>query len=301
MPPLRHPAGARSSRRRTPFTLPPDGRVERYGVAVSDLQAFDLRPHLDDVTELVRQASVLSLQWYRTGDRVDNKSVTGFDPVTEADRAVETALREGLAARFPDHAILGEEFGLTGDGPIRWTIDPVDGTRAFITGQPMWGTLLGLSVAGSPIAGWMHLPVLNETYIGARDIDGCHLVTADGSDNNISVSATEELADAIVLCTHPEMFAPGPQAQAFARVADAVKMVRYAGDCLNYGLLSMGLADSVIENGLADYDIVPLIPIVESAGGVVTDLDGRSPLSGGYVVASATRALHEATLAVLNS
>lgn len=267
---------------------------------VSDLQAFDLRPHLDGVTELVRQASARSLQWYRTGQRIDNKSSTGFDPVTEADRAVETALREGLAARFPDHAILGEEFGLTGDGPVRWTIDPIDGTRAFITGQPMWGTLLGLSVEGSPVAGWMHVPVLNETYIGSGEVDGSRLVTADGSDN-ISVSATEDLSDAIVLCTHPDMFAPGPEAEAFARVADRVKMVRYSGDCLNYGLLSMGLVDSVIENGLADYDIVPLIPIIESAGGIVTNLDGRSPLAGGYVVASATAALHEATLAELNS
>ncbi len=277
---------------------------------MSNPAVFDLQPHLDAVTDLVRQASVRSLAWYRAGERVDNKSTSGFDPVTEADKAVEAALREGLSARFPGHAILGEEFGLTGEGPIRWTIDPIDGTRAFITGQPMWGTLLGLSVDGTPIAGWMHIPVLDETYIGYDDTGsgntgsgetaGCRLMNAEGT-RNVSVSTTETMADAIVLCTHPDMFAPGPEADAFGRVVEAVKMVRYSGDCVNYGLLAMGLADLVIENGLADYDIVPLIPIIESAGGVVTDLDGRPPLSGGYVVAAATAALHQETLAVLNS
>jgi len=256
---------------------------------------FDIGPHLDAVAEIVRHASSLSLRWYRMQGRVDNKSVAGFDPVTEADRAVESELRERLTDRFPDHAILGEEFGLTGAGANRWTIDPIDGTRAFITGQPMWGTLLGFQIDDRPVAGWMHVPVLGETYIGYRD---CQLVTADGT-STVTVSKTEDLAEAVVLSTHPSMFEPGPENDAFQSVADTVKMVRYSGDCLNYGLLAMGLVDSVIENGLADYDIVPLIPIVRAAGGVITDLEGNLPLSGGYVVASATEALHRATLEIL--
>ncbi len=257
---------------------------------------FDISEHLDEVTEMVRAASDRSLDWYRRIDDVDNKASTGFDPVTEADRAVEADLRERIGARFPDHAILGEEFGTTGSGPHRWTIDPIDGTRAFITGQPMWGTLLGFQVDGEPVAGWLHIPVLGETYIGH---DECRFMSGTEI-RSVHVSKTTEIADAIVLCTHPTMFAPGQQAEAFARVADAVKMVRYSGDCVNFGLLAMGLVDSVIENGLQPYDIVPLIPIIRSAGGLVTDLDGNAPLDGGYVVASATEALHRKTLAMLS-
>lgn len=256
---------------------------------------LDVAACLDEVTEMVRASSAGSLQWYRRLDRIDNKSTAGFDPVTEADRAVESQLRAMLGDRFPGHAILGEEFGLSGRGRYRWVIDPIDGTRAFITGQPMWGTLLGLQDRGVPVAGWMHLPVLDETYIGHRH---CRF-RADGATTTINVSATEELAEAIVLCTHPSMFASGPEAERFASLAAAVKMVRYSGDCVNYGLLAMGLADLVVENGLAEYDIVPLIPIVESAGGVVTDLAGRPPVDGGYVVAAATPALHAAALACL--
>lgn len=263
---------------------------------MSDID-FTIAPHLDAVADIVRVASTRSLDWYRSVERIDNKSADGFDPVTEADRAVESELREQLSKRFPGHAILGEEFGLTGSGPLRWTIDPIDGTRAFITGQPMWGTLLGFQVDEQPAAGWMHLPVLNETFIGHEE---CRLVT-ETETRTVSVSATQNLEDAIVLSTHPTMFEPGEQAERFQQVAETVKMVRYSGDCMNYGLLAMGLVDSVIENGLADYDIIPLIPIIRAAGGVVTDLDGKLPLSGGYVVASATEALHNETLELLTS
>ncbi len=267
---------------------------------------FDVAEHLDEVADLVRRAGDLSLRWYRSSLQIDNKAAGRpadgqgghFDPVTEADRTVEAELRRELADRFPDHQILGEEFGLSGSGPLRWTIDPIDGTRAFITGQPMWGTLLGFQDGDRPLAGWMHLPVLDETFIADGPGGHCRLRTADG-ERPIAVRPTERLDEAVLLCTHPTMFAPGPQADAFQGLAERVRMVRYSGDCVNYGLLAMGLADSVVENGLAAYDILPLIPIVEAAGGVVTDLDGRPPLDGGYVVASATQALHEATLALL--
>jgi histidinol phosphatase-like enzyme (inositol monophosphatase family) len=262
----------------------------------SALESFDVAAHLDEVTDLVRRVGDLSLRWYRDLDTIDNKQEIGFDPVTEADRAVESELRSALEARFTGHEILGEEFGRTGAGPYRWTIDPIDGTRAFIIGQPMWGTLLGFQVEDRPVAGWLHQPVLGETLVGHGT---CRLHTAAGS-REVRVSGTERLDEAVVLCTHPTMFAPGDQAAAFERVASGARMVRYSGDCLNYGLVAMGLADAVVENGLAAYDIVPLIPIVEAAGGVVTDLEGRSPIDGGYVVAAATPALHEAILTELN-
>ncbi|MGH1493289.1 MAG: inositol monophosphatase family protein [Acidimicrobiales bacterium] len=259
---------------------------------------FDIAAHLDEVADMVRSASVLSLEWYRQIDnRIDNKASAGFDPVTEADRAVESDLRRRLSERFPGHAILGEEFGTTGGGRYRWIIDPIDGTRAFITGQPMWGTLLGFQDEGRPVAGWMHVPPLNESYVGHTE---CSFITADAR-RTVTVSGTTALAEATLLCTHPTMFAAGWEAAAFAELADQVKLVRYSGDCLNYGLLAMGLADLVVENQLANYDILPLIPIIESAGGIVTDLDGKLPVDGGFVVAAATGELHDAALGMLNA
>ncbi len=254
--------------------------------------SFDVTPHLDAVTEVVRRAGDQSLRWYRSLDRIDNKREVGFDPVTEADRAVEAEIRRELEARFPDHQILGEEFGISGAGEQRWTIDPIDGTRAFITGQPMWGTLLGFQDQGRPVAGWMHIPVLGETYIGHGS---CRLRTSEG-ERTVGVRAVDRLDEAVVLCTHPDMFAPGPEADGWNRVANEARMVRYSGDCVNYGLVAMGLADAVVENGLASYDIVPLIPIIESAGGIVTDRDGNPPLDGGFVVAAGTPELHQAIL-----
>ncbi|MDH3678510.1 MAG: hypothetical protein OEV40_01045 [Acidimicrobiia bacterium] len=270
------------------------------------MTTFDIDAHAAAVTSLVRKASRRSLAWYRTAMTVDNKLAEGYDPVTEADRAVEDEIREGLERLFPDHAILGEERGLTGSGPYRWTIDPIDGTRAFVTGQPMWGTLVGLQAHGVPIAGWMHQPVLDETHVATPA--GGRLLFGDpgpegsgprGASVPLRARDTTELGTAIMLCTHPEMFAPGPEAEAFARLDAAVRMTRYSGDCANYGLLAAGHVDLVVENGLAPYDIVPLIPIVEAAGAVITDLAGELPVDGGYVVAAATPELHAATLAVL--
>jgi myo-inositol-1(or 4)-monophosphatase len=280
-------------------------------------------PTVDDlapIAAVVRSAGDRSLRWYRRLDRtdaIDDKAEgpARFDPVTEADRAVEVALREELTRRFPGHAVLGEEFGESGSGPHRWIIDPIDGTRAFITGQPMWGTLLGYTFEGQPVAGWLHLPVLGETFVGHPASGTARLWTAEqweGADeatatpdlergSAVSVSATERLDEAVVLCTHPTMFAPGPEADRFEALAERVRMVRYSGDCLNYGLLAMGLADLVVENQLAPYDIVPLLPIIEGAGGIVTDLDGRPPTAGGYVVAAATEPLHRAALDILGS
>ncbi|MEM7323215.1 MAG: inositol monophosphatase family protein [Actinomycetota bacterium] len=261
--------------------------------------AFTIGPHVDEVAAMVRSAGRLSLDWYRNLDLIENKKeaagAAGYDPVTEADRAVERALRDALAERFPGHAILGEEFGATGDGPYRWIIDPIDGTRAFITGQPMWGTLLGLQIEGHPVAGWMYQPVLDETYVG----HGISRLITSSATTRITVSGTAAVADAIVLSTDPSMFEPGPEAEAYARVADRAKLVRYSGDCVNYGLLALGLVDLVVENQLKDYDIVPLIPIVEGAGGIITDLDGNLPVDGGYVVAAATEALHAETISLL--
>ena len=262
------------------------------------MSPFAIDDHAGAVTTMVRAASRASLEWYRRPIAVDNKLADGYDPVTEADRAVEDEIRKALGELFPDHAILGEERGETGSGPLRWTIDPIDGTRAFVSGQPMWGTLVGFQVDGKPVAGWMHQPVLDETLV-ATPAGGSLIIgdpAAPSEERPLACRTTVRLDQAILLCTHPEMFDPGWQQDGFARLDAAVQLTRYSGDCVNYGLLAAGQIDLVVENGLALYDIVPLIPIVESAGGIITDLDGCPPLEGGFVVAAATPELHAAVL-----
>jgi histidinol phosphatase-like enzyme (inositol monophosphatase family) len=257
--------------------------------------AFDVAPVLDEVTELVRAASRLALRWYRRDHEVENKLTTGFDPVTAADRAVEDHLRAGLQARFPGHEVLGEEAGLSGSGRYRWVIDPIDGTRAFISGNPLWGTLLGLQDGGRPVAGWLHQPTLDETWVAGA---GTARHRTPAGERALRVRPTTALAEATVLCTTPEMF-DGADAEAFSRVAATARLTRYGGDCINYGLLALGCADAVVDDGLAPYDIVPLIPIVEAAGGVVTDRHGGPATEGGFVIASATPALHDEILSLL--
>ena len=268
------------------------------------------------VTDLVADAGSEALAWFRpqrtSGNGraaplvVDNKrdGSGDFDPVTEADRSVEQIIRTALTKLFPGDAITGEEFGTTGSGRRCWFIDPIDGTRAFVTGQPMWGTLVGLMADGTPIAGWMHLPVLNETYIGSGST--ASLVFPRGRQAGretvkMETTSTDLLGEATMLSTDPSMFSAGTQWDRFAALASTVKMLRYGGDCMNYGLVATGDADLVVENQLAPYDIIPLIPIVTAAGGVITDLEGNVPINGGYVVAAGNRELHRAALEVLNS
>jgi myo-inositol-1(or 4)-monophosphatase len=269
---------------------------------------FDVQDHLEAVTGLVRAASERSLAWFRRPVEVTNKLVglgragsegeaEPFDPVTEADRAVEDALRAALSERFPDHEILGEERGTSGSGPYRWIIDPIDGTRAFITGQPLWGTLLGLRHLDEMLAGWLHNPVLVETYVGSAR--GAFLTDRTGT-RPIRTRPASDLSQAIVLCTHPGLFAPGEEAEAFARLDRVTRMVRYGGDCMNYALLASGFADLVVENQLESYDVAALIPLIEAAGGVITNRVGASPIDGGFVVAAASADLHRAALDVLN-
>ncbi len=250
------------------------------------------------VRPLVAQAGSLALRWFRTDVVTHDKGgAHGFDPVTDADRAIENFLRTELAHRFPDHQIVGEEHGTTGPpGRARWLIDPIDGTKAFVTGVPAWGILLGLVVDDRPVAGWAHQPYLRETF---EAVGGVGTFDHDGRRRPLLTSAVTDLAAATLYCTHPDMFAtPGDRA-AFDRLRGVVRLHRFGGDCYSYCLLALGHIDLVVEADLQPYDIVPLIPVIESAGGVVTDGGGCQPVNGGFVVAAATGELHARALDVL--
>jgi myo-inositol-1(or 4)-monophosphatase len=250
----------------------------------------------DFALELARTAGGIAQAHFRRAFTIDNKGGEVFDPVTSADRAIERVLRANIVERYPEHGIVAEEEG---ERPARsdytWFIDPIDGTRAFMTGSPLWGTLVGLTHRGVPLFGLLAQPVLEEIFFGGPS--GSWLIKSDGRDRLKSRACTS-LDRAVLAATHPSMFA-GASAVAFAALAERCLLHRFGGDCYNYAMLAAGFIDLVVEGQLKPYDIVPLIPILEAAGCVVTDWKGRRPLSGGYIVAAATTDLHAAAMAVL--
>lgn len=265
---------------------------------------------LSAIGELVEAAGSLALDLFRTPIVADDKGGTrGYDPVTAADRGIEDRLRSGLAAMFPDDEILGEEFGRSGPQGARylWLIDPIDGTKAFVTGSPLWGVLLGLLDFGSgrspegtgrPVAGWIHQPYLEETFSGSLD-DGAWLERR-GERRPLRTREGVGIDEAVLYCTSPAMFTAAAESAAFEAVRRRVRLVRYGGDCYAYAQLAMGHVDLVLDAGLQPYDIVPIIPIVEAAGGVVSGPDGASAAGGGFVITAASPALHDTVLALIH-
>lgn len=241
-------------------------------------------------------AAELTLSRFRTPLEVDNKFAIGFDPVTEADLMAETAIRKVIEEAFPDHGITGEEWDpKTADSAFEWIIDPIDGTRAYISGVPVWGTLIGLTHRGRAVAGLMAQPFSGESWIGiGEETRFVH----KGEAKPVRTSAVTSLAAAKLSTTSPELFADA-LAPVWAAVRGAVLQCRYGLDCYAYCLLASGHIDLVVEAGLKNVDIAPLIPIIEKAGGVVTDWSGGPAEQGGNCVAAATPELHAETLALI--
>ncbi|MCB1381373.1 MAG: histidinol-phosphatase [Notoacmeibacter sp.] len=247
--------------------------------------------------ELAAAAAAETLPRFRARTDVVNKLSQGFDPVTEADREAERAIRALIKARFPGHGILGEEHGSENlDSEHVWVIDPIDGTRAFISGLPVWGTLCGLYHNGRAVAGMMAQPFTGELYYG--DATGA-FYEGPGGDTRLKTRATAVLGDATLFTTTPALFKDGKRA-GYDRLETAVRLARYGTDCYAFAMLAAGHADLVCEAGLQAYDIGGLIAPIEQAGGVVTRWDGGPAEQGGDILASANAALHEEALALLN-
>lgn len=251
--------------------------------------------------ELADASGPAILPYFRRQLAVDNKAADGsYDPVTAADRAAEKVIVKLIARRFPDHGVVGEEFGIErADARFRWIIDPIDGTRSFVTGSPMWGTLIGLMDGPKPILGVADQPYTRERFWSGKT--GAHMRDASGKTKRIKTRACRKLGDAILMSTHPDLFAPGREQDAFLSVKGRVRMTRYGGDCYAYWLLACGFVDLVIETGLKSYDVAALIPIIEKAGGAMTSWDGGSCADGGQVVAAGDPKLHEKVMKVLGS
>ena len=252
--------------------------------------------HFETVArDMLAAARPLAQQYFRTPITVERKS--DQSPVTLADRAIETAMKEILQRACPTHSILGEEFGrYEGDARYLWVLDPIDGTKSFISGVPLFGTLIALLEDGVPVMGVIDMPLLRETWIGLRG-ENTRL-------NGIPCRAapSRSLSEATLFATSPDQFTSTEYA-CFEHLGQACRARRFGGDCYSYGLLASGHVDVIMEAELQPYDYLALIPIVEGAGGVITDWTGAplSLTSDGRVLAAASPELHRAALEALGS
>jgi histidinol phosphatase-like enzyme (inositol monophosphatase family) len=246
------------------------------------------------VDELATRSATAILPFFRTAMTAQDKNKGGvFDPVTEADRAGEAVMRHKITQTFPDHGIIGEEFGRErGDAEFVWVLDPIDGTKAFISGLPTWGTLIGLTRHGTPCYGMMHQPFTQERFFGdgkAATFKGPHGTRA------LRTRTCPDLAQATLSTTTPRMFT-GDLLERYMRIESEARLTRFGCDCYAYSMLAAGHIDVVVETALNSYDIVALVPIIEGAGGIVTTWDGGAPAQGGSIVASGDKRLHEQVL-----
>ena len=254
---------------------------------------IDLDAFLAFALRLADVAGEVIRPYFRKPLAVSDKA--DLTPVTVADRLAEEAMRALIEGHFPDHGILGEEFGrVREDAELIWTLDPIDGTKSFISGVPLFGTLIALTQRGRPILGVIDQPISRERWAGAAG----RPTTLNGA--LIRCRPCLELAAATLFATTPDMF-KGEDAAAFARVSAAVKLTRFGADCYAYGLVAAGFVDIVLEASLKPYDFCAMVPVVEGAGGVATDWRGESLdlTSDGRILVAGDRRAHDTALALL--
>ena len=246
------------------------------------------------IEEALDRASTVVLRYFRKSVPVSIKD--DHTPVTLADREAEEIIRAVIAERFPGHGIYGEEQGRTAGDSGTWVIDPIDGTKSFMTGNPLFGVLVGFVRDGVVEAGGLAMPALNEKWMAAR----AEPTRLNG--HACSTRKTTHLAEACLLTSSPDCFSRKEYA-AFERLSEQTQYRRFGGDCYTYAMVAGGWANLVVESSLQPYDYLPLVPIIEQAGGVISDWSGGALglESGGQVVAAATPELHEAALGCLIS
>jgi len=250
------------------------------------------------VDELATVSGETIRPFFRSALSVENKSRSGgFDPVTAADRAAEAAMRALIKRTFPEHGVLGEEFGADhSEAEYVWVLDPIDGTKSFISGMPMWGTLIALTRHGEPIYGMMHQPFTREHFTG--DGKGAHYRGPAG-ERDLRVRTCAALGDAILFTTSPLLMNEADR-ERFRRVENTVRLSRYGGDCYAYCVLAAGHVDLVIETELKPHDVLALIPIIEGAGGIVTTWENEPAHNGGRIVAAGDKRVHAQAMKLLN-
>jgi histidinol phosphatase-like enzyme (inositol monophosphatase family) len=263
-------------------------------------------PLLDELdaflVELNHAAAGAILPLFRGDHGLSNKfaerPLGGFDPVTEADKGAERAIRALIAARYPQHGVIGEEYGEDRpDAEWVWVLDPVDGTRAFIAGLPLWTTLIGLRHQGRPVLGSIGQPFLGEIYIGHA---GGSRVIARGGSRPLKVRSCPKLTDALIATTDPEACFSGAELGAWTQVRAAARLARLGCDAYAFAMVAAGTMDLVVEAGLQSWDIEAAIPVIEGAGGLTTDWRGEPVGSfGGQIAVAGDRACLEEALVAL--
>ena len=272
--------------------------MNKRGLGLVKLTEAEKAELVATAAELADAARRATLAHFRKPDlTADTKEALRFDPVTVADRLSETRMREILARRRPDDAILGEEFGPSaGTSGLTWVLDPIDGTRGYLSGTPTWGVLISVADATGPVYGIIDQPYIGERFEGGF---GRAQVVGPMGTQGLRCRPARPLAEAILFTTFPEVGTPDEGA-AFRRVATKVRLVRYGMDCYAYALIAAGQIDLVIEAGLQAYDVQAPIAVIEAAGGIVTDWQGRPVHQGGQVLAAANASIHAQALALLN-
>ena len=249
------------------------------------------------VDQLATVAGDAILPFFRTSLSIEDKNPgSSFDPVTAADRAAEAAMRTLIRRTFPDHGVIGEEYGDEhADAEYVWVLDPIDGTKSFISGMPAWGTLIALTRSGKPVFGMMHQPFLSERFSGDGQIARYR---GPAGERQLMVRPCEALSHAVLSTTSPRLMKDKDRS-AFSQVEAAARLSLYGGDCYAYCMLAAGHIDLVIETGIKPHDIVPLIPIITGARGVVTTWSGETAENGGRIIAAGDKRVHAAALALL--
>jgi histidinol-phosphatase len=258
------------------------------------MTAIDFSAFVDELADV---AGETILPFFRTALSIENKGKVGFDPVTAADHAAETAMRTLIRRTFPEHGIVGEEFGEErADAEYVWVLDPIDGTKSFISGMPAWGTLIALTRFGEPVYGMMNQPFIGERFSGDG---GAAQYRGPAGARELRVRGCAVLSDAILFTTSPLLMSSTDR-KYFEKVETAVRLSRYGGDCYAYCMLAAGHIDLVIETELKPHDVMPLVPIIAGAGGVITTWENGAPHPGGRIVAAGDRRVHAAALEILN-
>lgn len=274
------------------------GRTEAGVSMTGDIDKGERDAIVATAHDLADAARKATLAHFRTAAlAADTKETHRFDPVTAGDREAELRMREILTRIRPQDGILGEEFGRSvGSSGLTWVLDPIDGTRGFLSGTPTWGVLISVRDANGPIFG-----IIDQPYIGERFVGGFGLAEVVGPTgrHDLRCRAARTLSESILFTTFPEIGTEA-EATAFRRVAPRARLVRYGMDCYAYALIAAGQIDLVIEAGLQPYDVQAPIAVIEAAGGIVTDWQGGPCHEGGQVLAAANREIHAEAMALLN-
>jgi myo-inositol-1(or 4)-monophosphatase len=269
------------------------GYHDKTAVSVRDRNAY-----LAAAIEFAREAGTVILPHFRNELAVHNKSTDGgYDPVTVADKAAEAIIRAGIEKRFPTHGIFGEELGHQSGAGLTWVIDPIDGTRAFVTGMVHWGVLIALFDGATPILGVMYQPFTDELFIGTNDAANYR---RGALERTLKVRPCASVAEAVLASTSPQVFGSAEEQAGFRAVRRRARLTRWGGDCYQYCMLAMGYVDVAVEASLQPYDVQALMPIIRGAGGIMTTWDGGDASMGGRVIAAGDARVHREAMALLN-